>query len=50
MSFFIASVGSQTFYPREGAVGMWVGIGLLLRMHIERKKKQSGEKSILIDG
>lgn len=49
-AFLIASLGSQTFYPREGAVGMWVGIALLLRMHIERKKKQSGEKSILIDG
>jgi len=49
MSFFIASVGSQTFYPREGAVGMWVGIGLLLRVYIERNKKRSGKKSLLID-
>jgi len=48
-AFLIASIGSQTFYPREGAVGMWVAIGLLLRVHIERKKKQSGKKSTLID-
>jgi len=49
MSFFIASVGSQTFYPREGAVGMWVGIGLLLRVHIERNKKRLGKNSTLLD-
>ncbi|WP_299659947.1 O-antigen ligase [uncultured Psychromonas sp.] len=50
LAFLSASVGSQTFYPREGAVGMWVGIGLLLRVHIERSRKQSGKKSLLIDG
>ena len=50
MAFLIASVGSQAFYPREGAVGMWVGIGLLLRVYLERKKKQLGKKSLLIDG
>lgn len=49
-AFLIASTGSQTFYPREGAVGMWVGIGLLLRIHIERKKKIKGISSLLIDG
>lgn len=50
LAFLIASFGSQTFYPREGAVGMWVSIGLLLRVHIERKKKLSGKSSSLIDG
>ena len=50
MAFLIASIGSQTFYPREGAVGMWVGIGLLLRVYIERNKKWSGKSSALIDG
>jgi len=49
MSFFIASVGSQTFYPREGAVGMWVGIGLLMRVYIERTKARRGEASNLIN-
>ena len=50
LAFFIASIGSQSFYPREGALGMWVGIGLLLRVHIERTKKRSGKSSPLIDG
>lgn len=50
LAFLIASFGSQTFYPREGAVGMWVAIGLLLRVQIERVKKQNGKSSSLIDG
>ena len=32
LAFLIASMGSQTFYPREGAVGMWCAIGLMLRV------------------
>jgi len=48
-AFLIGSIGSQTFYPREGAVGMWVGISLLLRVHIERNKKKLGKSSLLID-
>jgi len=50
LAFLIASTGSQTFYPREGAVGMWVVIGILLRVHIERAKKIAGKDSQLIDG
>lgn len=49
LAFLIASSGSQTFYPREGAVALWVIIGLLIRTHIERKKIISGEKSNLIE-
>ncbi|WP_413692341.1 O-antigen ligase family protein [Pseudoalteromonas sp. KJ10-2] len=48
-AFLIASIGSQTFYPREGAVGMWVGIALLLRVYVERNKKREGKKSLLLD-
>ena len=48
-AFLIASIGSQSFYPREGSVGMWIGIGLLLRVHIERNKKRAGKESSLID-
>jgi len=37
-------MGSQTFYPREGSVGMWAAIGLLLRVWVERKKsRMTGE-------
>ena len=38
LALLVASMGSQTFYPREGAVGMWAAIGLLLRASIERKR------------
>ena len=35
-ALFVASIGSQTFYPREGAVGMWCMIGLMLRVYVQR--------------
>jgi len=38
LAFLLASFGSQTFYPREGAVGMWVSIALMLRIYCEREK------------
>lgn len=37
-ALLIAAMGSQSFYPREGAVGMWAVIGLLLRVHVERQR------------
>ena len=33
LALMIGAFGGQTFYPREGAVGMWAAIGLLLRVH-----------------
>jgi O-antigen ligase len=48
LAFLIASTGSQSFYPREGAVGMWVAIGLLLRVYIEREKLKKGGVSLLL--
>lgn len=48
LGFLIASIGSQTFYPREGAVGMWVSIGLLLRVYVERLNLDQGLDSELI--
>lgn len=38
LALLFASMGSQTFYPREGAVGMWAAIGLMLRVTMERKR------------
>jgi hypothetical protein len=38
LAFLIAGIGSQTFYPREGAVGMWCAIGLAYRVFIQREK------------
>ncbi|MEJ6077202.1 O-antigen ligase family protein [Vibrio sp. 1-Bac 57] len=49
LAFLIASTGSQTFYPREGALGMWVAIGLVLRVYIERNKLSKGMRSSLLE-
>jgi len=38
LALMFAAVGSQTFYPREGSVGMWCAIGLGLRISVERSK------------
>ncbi len=38
LALLVASMGSQTFYPREGSVGMWCAIGLMLRMHVQRNR------------
>lgn len=40
LALLIASIGSQSFYPREGAVGMWSAIGLMLRVHVQKKYAQ----------
>jgi len=44
LALLIASMGSQTFYPREGAIGMWCSIGLMLRVYLERSRGFSWEK------
>jgi O-antigen ligase len=35
VALLIGGFGGQTFYPREGAVGMWAAIGLMLRVHVQ---------------
>jgi hypothetical protein len=42
LALLLAAIGSQTFYPREGSVGMWAMIGIMLRVSVE-KKKAAGE-------
>jgi O-antigen ligase len=39
-----AGVSAQSFYPREGTVGMWCAIGLLMRIHVERKKAMLAQR------
>ena len=34
LALMVGAFGGQTFYPREGAIGMWAAIGLLLRVHV----------------
>jgi O-antigen ligase len=43
LALLIAALGSQTFYPREGAVGMWCAIGLLLRRTVDRDRQDGSE-------
>jgi O-antigen ligase len=43
LALLVASFGSQTFYPREGAVGMWCAIGLVLRVLVERSRVRVNE-------
>lgn len=38
LALLIASMGSQSFYPREGSVGMWCAIGLMLRVWTDRRR------------
>src|SRR5207247_766312 len=38
LALLVASIGSQTFYPREGAVPMWCAIGLALRAAVARAR------------
>jgi O-antigen ligase len=51
LALLIAAMGSQTFYPREGAVGMWCAIGLALRVYVQREHLQralrNGQQSIV---
>jgi O-antigen ligase len=43
LALLVAGYGSQTFYPREGAVGMWCAIGLVLRVSVERARVRVNE-------
>lgn len=38
LALLVAALGSQTFYPREGAVGMWAAIGLMWRLTVQRER------------
>jgi O-antigen ligase len=42
LALLVAGFGGQTFYPREGAVGMWAAIGLMFRVYIERRRQPHG--------
>ena len=39
LSLLVSAVGSQTFYPREGWLGMWCAMMLMLRVRVERQKR-----------
>jgi O-antigen ligase len=41
------SIGAQTFYPREGSVGMWCAIMLSFRVYNERARALARLRSVL---
>lgn len=47
-AWMLGGIGSQTFYPREGAVGMWCAMFLMLRVWRERQRLRAGEASRLL--
>lgn len=49
LALLVASVGSQTFYPREGAVPMWCAIGLALRVAVERARVPARTRRTSLD-
>lgn len=46
----IASIGAQTFYPREGTVFMWAAIGLCLRLYFHPIKKGENSEPVEVKG
>lgn len=44
LALLIAGLGSQSFYPREGTVGMWCAIGLMMRVWVERARLVRSEQ------
>jgi O-antigen ligase len=50
LALLVAGMGSQTFYPREGSVGMWAAIGVMLRVYVERARSKAGLSSVLFGG
>jgi len=45
-----ASMTAQSFYPRQGVVGMWCAIGLMLRVYVEREKAKQAHTPLVIWG
>lgn len=50
IALLVASMGSQSFYPREGSVGMWCAIGIMLRVYVERQRILAQETATSDDG
>jgi O-antigen ligase len=48
-ALLVGSMGGQTFYPREGSVGMWAAIGLLIRLSVQREYALSNGTPLMDD-
>ena len=40
LALVFAAMGAQTFYPREGVLGMWAAAGVALRVWVERERER----------
>ena len=45
LALLVSSMGSQTFYPREGSVGMWCAFGLAFRTLVERRRAETRQRA-----
>jgi hypothetical protein len=45
LALLVSAMGSQTFYPREGSVGMWCAFGLAFRTLVERKRAENRQRA-----
>ena len=50
VALMVAAMGSQTFYAREGSVGMWAAIGVMLRVLVERRRARTTGWSLFAEG
>lgn len=46
----ITSLTAQSFYSREGSVGMWCAIGIMLRVYVEKERARQMKSQISIWG
>ena len=47
LALLAAALGSQTFYPREGAIGMWAAMGIMLRVYEDRERARAQSRETL---
>ena len=45
LTLLFAAMGSQTFYPREGAFGMWAAMGLMFRAWVLRSQSIAAQRA-----
>ncbi len=45
LALMVAAMGGETFYPREGSVGMWAAMGLALRVFVDWQNDSGAMKS-----
>jgi hypothetical protein len=46
LSLLVSAMGSQSFYPDEGWIGMWCVMFLMLRVRVERQRLARGEAPV----